>query len=136
MTPEACPRAQRRKRALWQRLRARRLHGLRFRRQQLVDGFIVDFYCHTASLAVEAEGGVHHQQAAYDAERDRVLLARGIRILRIANAGVTHNLPSVLGCIAAQALPPLPPDHHSSPSSPPPPTLPSPRGRGGGKTGG
>nr|WP_225894176.1 DUF559 domain-containing protein [Atlanticothrix silvestris] len=34
---------------LWQHLRGNRLNGLHFRRQQIIDGFIVDFYCHTNS---------------------------------------------------------------------------------------
>ena len=42
--------------ALWQRLRANRLDGFHFRRQQVIDGFIVDFYCHAASLVVETDG--------------------------------------------------------------------------------
>lgn len=44
---------------LWQRLRANRFCGLHFRRQQVIDGFIADFYCHAARLVVEADGDVH-----------------------------------------------------------------------------
>src|SRR5438270_611728 len=57
-------------RSLWNCLRANRLGGLQFRRQQVIDGFIVDFYCHAAAVVVEADGPVHEQQAEYDAERD------------------------------------------------------------------
>ena len=45
--------------ALWQALRANRLGGLHFRRQQIIDGFIADFYCHAAGLVVELDGSVH-----------------------------------------------------------------------------
>jgi len=90
-------------RILWQRLRGNRLHGLHFRRQQIIDGFIVDFYCHAAGLVVEVDGEVHQQQAAYDAERDRILSARGLRIVRIKNEEVTQNLLGVLSHIAAHA---------------------------------
>jgi len=48
---------------LWQHLRANRLDGLHFRRQQVVDGFMVDFYCHAARLVVEVDGAVHARQA-------------------------------------------------------------------------
>src|SRR5215207_3725346 len=65
-------------RRLWQQLRDHRLAGLRFRRQQVVNGFIVDFYCHAAALVVEVDGSVHSEQAEYDAERDRILAARGL----------------------------------------------------------
>ncbi len=42
-------------RRLWQAIRNKLLRGLHFRRQQIVSGFIVDFYCHSAALAVEVE---------------------------------------------------------------------------------
>jgi very-short-patch-repair endonuclease len=85
---------------LWQHLRANRLNGLHFRRQQIIDGFIADFYCHAARLVIEVDGEIHQQQAEYDAERDRVLLARGLRLLRIKNEEVRQNLNSVLMRIA------------------------------------
>ena len=81
---------------LWQHLRANQLNGLHFRRQQIIDGFIADFYCHAAELVIEVDVGIHQQQAEYDAERDRVLLARGLRLLRIKNEEVRQNLNSVL----------------------------------------
>jgi very-short-patch-repair endonuclease len=85
---------------LWQHLRANRLNGLHFRRQQIIDGFISDFYCHAARLVIEVDGEIHQQQAEYDAERDRLLLARGLRLLRIKNEEVRQNLNSVLMRIA------------------------------------
>ncbi len=85
---------------LWQYLRANRLNGLHFRRQQIIDGFIADFYCHTARLVIEVDGQIHQQQAEYDAERDRALSARGLRLLRIKNEHVRQNLDSVLARIA------------------------------------
>jgi very-short-patch-repair endonuclease len=81
---------------LWQHLRANRLNGLHLRRQQIIDGFIADFYCHAARLVIEVDGEIHQQQAEYDAERDRVLSARGLRLLRIKNEEVRQNLNSVL----------------------------------------
>ena len=58
---------------LWQALRGNKLDGFHFRRQQIITGYIVDFYCHAASLAIELDGEVHLQQQEYDSERDRVL---------------------------------------------------------------
>jgi very-short-patch-repair endonuclease len=93
MTPE--------EKMLWQHLRGNRLQGLLFRRQQVIDGFIVDFYCHAAGLAVEVDGPIHEAQADYDAERDRVLSGRGLRMLRLRNEEVSGNLSAVLNRIAA-----------------------------------
>ncbi len=92
MTPE--------ERILWEHLRARRLNGLKFRRQQVIDGFIVDFYCHAAGVVVEVDGPVHQRQRDYDAERDRILAARGLRILRFTNQEVRERLAEVLNRIA------------------------------------
>ena len=88
---------------LWQQLRANKLAGLRFRRQQIIDGFIMDFYCPTPGLVVEVDGPVHEQQADYDAERDRILAARGLRLLRIRNEDVHEDLDGVLKRITACA---------------------------------
>ncbi len=88
-------------RALWQRLRCNQLDGLHFRRQQVIDGFIVDFYCHSKGVVVEVDGGLHHQQQSYDAQRDRVLCQRGLRVLRFTNDEVSADVAAVLKRIAA-----------------------------------
>ncbi|MHC5599741.1 MAG: endonuclease domain-containing protein [Nostoc sp.] len=81
---------------LWQHLRANRLNGLHFRRQQIINGFIADFYCHSTALVIEVDGKIHEQQAEYDAEGDKVMSARGLRLLRIKNEEVRHELDKVL----------------------------------------
>jgi len=81
---------------LWQQLHANQLNNLHFRRQQIIDGFIADFYCHAVRLVIEVDGEIHQQQAEYDAERDRLLSARGLRLLRIKNEEVRQNLERVL----------------------------------------
>jgi very-short-patch-repair endonuclease len=88
MTPE--------EQTLWKALRGNRLHGYHFRRQQIIDGFIVDFYCHKAGLIVELDGSVHDQQVDYDTERDRILTGRGLYILRFRNQKIQDNLEGVL----------------------------------------
>ena len=79
---------------LWERLRANRLAGLKFRRQQIIDGFIADFYCHAAGLVVEVDGPIHNP--AYDAERDRILGARKLIVLRFTNEQVAKDIEGVL----------------------------------------
>ena len=88
---------------LWQHLRAGRLEGLHFRRQQVIDEFVADFYCHTAGLVIEVDGAVHYDRADYDAERDRVLAERSLRILRFSNNAVEAHCPQVLRQIAEAA---------------------------------
>ena len=72
----------------WEILRDRRCLGLKFRRQQVIRGLIVDFYCAEKRLAVELDGEIHAGQAEYDAARDALLGAEDIRVLRIPNAEV------------------------------------------------
>ena len=89
---------------LWQRLRGNGLNGLHFRRQHVIDGFIVDFYCHAVGLVVEVDGSVHENLAEADAERDQALARRGLRILRVRNDQVRHNMAAVLSTIGEAAL--------------------------------
>jgi len=63
---------------LWEELRANKL-GVHFRRQQVIAGFIVDFYCHKSALVVEVDGDVHDLQQEEDARREKVLSALGLR---------------------------------------------------------
>lgn len=89
---------------LWQRLRRSQLRGLHFRRQQVIDGFIADFYCHAAGLILEMDGAVHAEQRESDAERDAILTARGLRVLRIPNERALHDIEALLDEVAAKAL--------------------------------
>ena len=65
------------------------------------DGFILDFYCQAAALAVEDDGAVHQEQVGHDEARDEILLARGIRVLRVTNNDVEGNLSAVLARIGS-----------------------------------
>lgn len=87
--------------ALWQALRGRKLDGLKFRRQQPVAGFVVDFFCEAKDLAIELDGDVHNDPgaAAADQERQSILEAHGLRFLRFKNHEVLGDLPSVLARI-------------------------------------
>jgi very-short-patch-repair endonuclease len=83
-------------RLLWAALRNRKLAGFKFRRQQVIDGFIADFYCADVGLVIELDGSVHDDQAEYDANRDRVLAERRLTILRIPNGHIETELVRVL----------------------------------------
>jgi very-short-patch-repair endonuclease len=83
---------------LWQEVRAKKL-GVRFRRQQIIAGFIVDFYCHKAALVVEVDGDIHDLQQEEDARRENVLREMGLTIVRFRNKDVIGDLPTVMGRI-------------------------------------
>lgn len=72
-------------RMLWHLLRNRRLGGYKFRRQQPIGPFIVDFFCEAASLVVELDGRSHDNRREQDRRRDEFLRGQGLRVLRIPN---------------------------------------------------
>jgi very-short-patch-repair endonuclease len=104
-------------RLLWERLRRKQALAVRFRRQQVIDGFIVDFYCHAAGLVVEVDGAVRAAQPEYDAERDRSLAARGLRILRVSNDEVREDIEGVLARIGGAVVGPPPPEPKPTPET-------------------
>jgi len=79
----------------WQELRTNKL-GSHFRRQQVIAGFIVDFYCHSAGLVIEVDGDIHREQHDYDAGRDKILEGLGLRVVRFTNEDILFNLVRVL----------------------------------------
>ena len=80
---------------LWEELRANKL-GVHFRRQQVIQGFIVDFYCHKAGLVIEVDGDIHDLQKEEDERREKVLSALGLRVVRFRNDEVMRGLSAVM----------------------------------------
>ena len=81
---------------LWKRLRHKQLDGFRFRRQQPIGQYVVDFFCPEAKLILEIDGGQHMDQEKADAERTRWLEAKGYRVVRFWNNDVLANTDGVL----------------------------------------
>jgi very-short-patch-repair endonuclease len=84
---------------LWRALRGEALDGRKFRRQQPIGPFIVDFYCSTERLIVEVDGGVHETQRERDAERQALLESLDLRFVRVPAEMVETNLPAALQAI-------------------------------------
>ena len=99
---------------LWKHLRAHRMGDQKFRRQQPLGPYIVDFVHFAQRLIVEADGG-QHAGAAHDAARDAWLQSKGFRVLRFWNNDILLRTDAVLEDIWA-AL------HLQAPSPPLPPT--------------
>jgi len=88
-------------RILWSLLRGKQMAGLRFRRQQTIGPYVVDFFCSVAKLVVELDGDQHglSDAVAYDNARTEWLEERGIRVLRIANVDLIRNRKNALEVI-------------------------------------
>ncbi len=84
---------------LWRRLRDRQLDDAKFRRQEPILGFAVDFVCHDKQLIIELDGGQHASRPVEDTRRTQMLEQAGFRVLRFWNTDVIENLDGVLEAI-------------------------------------
>ncbi len=88
---------------LWQHLRSRQLEGLKFRRQHAFSRFIVDFYCPSANLVIELDGGIHQFTTEEDEDRQKHLELLGLKVIRFSNEEVIDHIDLVLSKIKASA---------------------------------
>jgi len=86
---------------LWQRLRRKQILGLQFYRQKPILNFIVDFYCPTANLVIECDGGQHYTAEGLEADRvrDEVLAELGLIVLRFDNRQILNEIDGVVEVI-------------------------------------
>ena len=89
-------------RLLWSRLKHSQLLGYKFRRQQGIERYVVDFYCAEQKLAIEIDGATHStpDEIRHDNKRQRSIEQLGVHFLRFTNADVFENLDWVLEAIA------------------------------------
>ena len=88
---------------LWKHLRAKRFHGLKFRRQVPIGSYIADFLCLERKLIIEADGAGHRLQKRRDEKRDWSLMQKGYTVLRFTNDQINSDLQWVLDQIAQEA---------------------------------
>ena len=81
---------------MWHELRDRRFLGLKFRRQHLIEGYIVDFYCAELRLVIEIDGLIHLQQTEEDKQRQKDIEALKIKFIRFKSKDVENNIERVL----------------------------------------
>jgi very-short-patch-repair endonuclease len=106
---------------LWMALRNSRLAGYKFRRQAVVAGRIVDFFCPEKGLVIEVDGMTHDREVDLRKD-DKLASATGFLTLRFTNEDVMHNIEGVLTALSL-ALHDRPQrwlNHHSTTPQPPP----------------
>lgn len=89
--------------ALWQQLRLRQVHGLKFRRQYPIGPYIADFACLSIKLIIEVDGSQHADQKNADIQRDQNLHKAGFKVLRFWDTEVLQETESVMEFIWAVA---------------------------------
>ena len=87
---------------LWQALRGKKLGGLKFRRQQPIGPFVVDFYNSEYRLVIEVDGPIHDRQKHADQERQAMLELLGLNVLRIKAELVEKDMNTALEIIRAK----------------------------------
>lgn len=90
--------------ALWYYLRAKRLCGLKFRRQHPIGRFIVDFVCVEKKVIIELDGSQHLDDPEKDKSRDQWLKNQGYKVLRFDNIEFLKNKEAVVELIAQTCL--------------------------------
>jgi len=81
---------------LWEALRGKKFHDIKFRRQHAIDEYVVDFVCLEYRLAVEVDGDIHALQPEYDEQRTEYLGWFGFSVIRFSNDEVMKDLEGVL----------------------------------------
>ena len=86
---------------LWSKLKRKQL-GSNFRRQHIIDRFIVDFYSLEKNLVIEVDGEIHDSQKERDKAREQLLMQLGCKIMRFTNNEVFYELDDVVRTIQEQ----------------------------------
>ena len=84
---------------IWSMLRRHRFSGKKFKRQQPIGHYIVDFVCFERQLIIEIDGGQHSDNVEKDQQRDDWLITQGYKVLRFWNNDVIKNIETVLEVI-------------------------------------
>lgn len=104
---------------LWSRLRSKKIDRYKFRRQQPIFDYIVDFYCNDLKLIIEVDGEIHSfsEKTSYDSKRDNILKINGYHIVRLSNFEVETEINSAINKIISyisENLSPSQGDHRGS----------------------
>ena len=84
---------------LWDALRGKKLDGIKFRRQQPIGYFVVDFYNSVHRLVIEVDGPIHQVQKEADQARQEILETLGLVVFRIESEIIENNPPLALSLI-------------------------------------
>ena len=85
-------------RRLWNLLKNRQFHNLKFKRQQPIGDYIVDFICKEAKIIIEIDGGQHNEPVniEYDKTRTEYLNTLGYKVIRFWNNEIYENIEGVV----------------------------------------
>jgi very-short-patch-repair endonuclease len=96
-------------RLLWRHLRAKQMDGHKFRRQEPIGNYVVDFVCFEKRIVIEVDGSQHQIEKDKDRLRDKWLKKQGFKVLRFWNNDVLKNMEGVYEVIKESCLSHPPP---------------------------
>jgi len=82
-------------RKLWNIIRNRQFFGYYFRRQFVIEPYIVDFICREKKIIIEIDGSQHIQNKDYDKKRTEYLNSLGYTVIRFLNNEIDNNIEGV-----------------------------------------
>ena len=83
---------------LWKLIKEKQILDYKFRRQYVIAGYILDFYCPALKQGIEVDGSIHDikENKDYDITREDIIKQHNINIIRITNAEIENNILTVL----------------------------------------
>ena len=97
---------------LWKKLRGKQLEGYKFRRQEPVGPYIVDFVNFEKGIVIELDGGQHAIERENDKKRDAWLNAEGFNVLRFWDNEIFDNLEGIVEVVRKRLFSPSPGPSH------------------------
>jgi very-short-patch-repair endonuclease len=90
---------------MWNCLKGRQINNLKFTKQKVIGGYIVDFYCAELKLIIEIDGSTLDFKFDYDKAREKYLESYGYRIVKILDSEVKFNLADVVEWLVVNLIP-------------------------------
>lgn len=92
---------------LWNLLKNHKFHGLKFKRQQPVGNYIVDFICKEAKIIIEVDGGQHNEMENIEADNVRTVFleSKGYKVIRFWNNEIYENIEGVIKRLESEINP-------------------------------
>ena len=80
----------------WKHVNRKQFHSIDFDRQRIIGNYIVDFYVKALGLVIEIDGSSHNDKEDYDIKREEFLESVGLKIFRVSDLRIKHDLENVL----------------------------------------
>ena len=81
---------------LWNKIKGKKFLNLKFSRQKPIGTYILDFFCKEKNIGIEIDGESHYGNKERDNEKDRFLIEKGIKVIRVSDKDIKQNIQGVI----------------------------------------